>query len=203
MMAPHKCNFIIFLKYNGDETSKLNLKLFNSKLASNDKPTFLGLRFDKSLFFKNQTKYLQDACLNRLNFLKIVSKRKYGLNKNTLEQLYISLVRSILEYSATLFPVISDSNFNKMNIIQKNSIKIINRKPIYTSMTEIDPDIENLYDRFDTLNKNYLINAIKNKNELVIELCSDFLDLVKHRIQKQCTNLCKYKDIISPLLTFI
>ena len=70
-------------------------------------------------------------------------------------------------------------------------------------MTEIDSDIENLYDRFDTLNKNYLINAINYKNELVIELCYDFLDLVKHRIQKQCTILCKYKDIISPLLTFI
>jgi hypothetical protein len=67
-----------------------------------------------------------------------------------------------------------------MNIIQKKSIKIINRKPIYTSMTEIDLDIENLYDRFDTLNKNYLIHAIHNKNELVIVLCSDFLDLVKH-----------------------
>ncbi len=203
MMAPHKCNFIIFSKYNGDETSKLNLKLFNSKLVSNDKPTFLGIRFDKALSFKNQTKYLQDACLNRLNFLKIVSKRKYGLNKKTLEQLYISLVRSILEYSAILFPVISYSNFNKMNIIQKKSIKIINRKPIYTSMTDIDSNIENLYDRFDTLNKNYLINAINNNNELVIELCSDFLDLVKHRIQKQCTILCKYKDIISPLLSLI
>jgi hypothetical protein len=44
----------------------------------------------------------------------------------TLEQLFKSLIRTILEYSSIVFPVISDASFNKLNIIQKKAIKIIN-----------------------------------------------------------------------------
>jgi hypothetical protein len=93
----------------------------------------LGIRFDKTLSFRNQISYLQESCLNRLNFLKVVSIRSYGLSLNTLNQLYVSLIRSILEYSAILFPIMSQSAFNKLNTIQNKAIKIINRMSIYSS----------------------------------------------------------------------
>ena len=70
-----------------------------------------------------QDSYLQDSCINRLDFLKVVSKRNYGLSLNTLNQLYMSLIRSILEYSTILFHIISQLAFNKLNIIQKKSNK--------------------------------------------------------------------------------
>ena len=72
---------------------------------------------------------------------------------------------------------ISVANFNKINIIQNKAIKIINRKPIFTSMSEIVTSIENLTDRFDTLNSNYLRSAIVNKNDLITELCNEYLEL--------------------------
>ena len=199
-MAPHKCNYTIFSQFNGEESSKLKLKLHNVNLTAAENPVFLGIRFDKSLTFKNQIKYLQDTCLNRLNFLKIVSKRKYGLSKKTLEYLYSSLIRSILEYSAILYPVISVANFNKINIIQNKAIKIINRKPIFTSMSEIVTSIENLTDRFDTLNTNYLRSSIVNKNDLITELCNEYLELPVHRNNKKNTILCKYKETITGLV---
>ena len=102
--------------------------------------------------------------LKRLNFLKIVSKRFYNLSLSTLNQLYISLIRSMLEYSAIISPVISASNFNTLNIIQNKAIKIVNRKSIYSSLHEINTDIEDLNDRFDILNKKYIRDAIINNN---------------------------------------
>lgn len=68
VMAPHKCNFIIFSQ-NNQEHNTLDLSLFNTKLSQISDPTFLGIRFDKTLSFKNQIEYLQKSCLNRLNFL--------------------------------------------------------------------------------------------------------------------------------------
>lgn len=200
LMAPQKCNFTIFSKYHGDESVKFNLQLFNTNLTVNDSPTFLGIRFDKQLTFKNQISYLQKSCINRLNFLKIVSKKNFGLETKTLDQLYVSLVRSILEYSSILSPIICNANFNKLNIIQNKAIKIIHKKPMYTSMKEINSEIQNLNERFDTLNLKYLTNSIKNKNELIIEVCKDYLELVKHRPQHHCTILCKYKLEIAALL---
>ena len=157
MMAPHKCNFIIFSQ-NNQEQNTLELSLFNTKLSQISDPTFLGIRFDKTLSFKNQIEYLQKSCLNRLNFLKVISKRSFGLTTSTLNQLYISLIRSILEYSAILAPVLSTTSFKNLNTIQNKAIKIINRKSIYSSLSEINTSIESLTDRFNELNKRYLLN---------------------------------------------
>ncbi len=79
-LAPHKCNFIIFSQ-NQNDKEKLKLKLYfcDTNLTQIDNTTFLGIRFDSSLSFKFQIKYLQESCLNRLNFLKLVSKRSFGL----------------------------------------------------------------------------------------------------------------------------
>ena len=44
-------------------------------LTLNRKPEIIGIRFDKSF----------SSCLNCLNLLKVVAKRKYGLNKKMLE----------------------------------------------------------------------------------------------------------------------
>jgi hypothetical protein len=151
----------------------------------------LGIRFDKTLSFRNQISYLQESCLNRLNFLKVVSIRSYGLSLNTLNQLYVSLIRSILEYSA-IFPIMSQSAFNKLNTIQNKAIKIINRMSIYSSSSVIKTSIENLEERFNNLNVRYFIKAIQNDNEIIKELLDDFKQFPLNRIITQDTILCKY-----------
>ena len=58
-MAPHKCNFLVFSNGTRNESEKLNLKLNNIKLKYDNYPTFLGIRFDNHLTFKNQIDYLK------------------------------------------------------------------------------------------------------------------------------------------------
>jgi hypothetical protein len=195
MMAPHKCHYIIFSQNHRDQES-LDLFLFEKKLSLIENPTFLGIRFDKTLSFRNQISYLQESCLNRLNFLKVVSKRNYGLSLNTLNQLYVSLIRSVLEYSAILFPIMSQSAFNKLNSIQNKAVKIINRKSIYSSSSLIKTSIENLEERFNNLNVRYFIKATQNDNEIIKELLNDYKQFSLNRIIKQDTILCKYKTIL-------
>ena len=170
-MAPHKCNFIIFSQNHNEN---LKLKFFGSNLTQIEKTTFLGIRFDSSLTFNVQIKYLQKSCINRLNFLKVVSKRSFGLAIETLNQLYTSLIRSILEYSAIISPIISPSNFGKISIIQSKATKIINKKSIYSSLSEIETSIIDLMARFDNLNVKYLKKALDSNNELIQELWSDY-----------------------------
>jgi hypothetical protein len=193
-MAPHKCNFIIFSQ-NQNEKEKLKLNFCDTNLTEIENTTFLGIRFDSSLTFKHQIKNLQDTCLNRLNFLKVVSKRSFGLTIKTLNQLYISLIRSILEYFAIISPIVSTSNFDKLNIIQNKAIKIINRKSIFSSLSDIDTGIISLTERFNKLNVKYFENALLNNNELIRELWSDYNFYTTNRAISRPTILCKYKDL--------
>ena len=60
MMAPQKCNFIEFtLDKTGKSSSNLDIKLFGTTITECVNPTFLGIRFDKYLSFKNQINYVK------------------------------------------------------------------------------------------------------------------------------------------------
>ena len=111
-MAPEKCSYLISsLAYKTGENGKkgvkreeLNLKLYAS-LHNN--PTFLGMRFDKFMCCINQVKYVKEKCNERLNIIKVLSHPSWKIDKNTLLQLYKSLVRSLIEgchyFSTALF----------------------------------------------------------------------------------------------------
>ena len=50
----------------------------------------------------------------------------------TLIQVYNVLIRSVLEYSSILGPIISPTNMNTLQTIQNSALRIILRKPIMT-----------------------------------------------------------------------
>ncbi len=92
LLASQKCNYLVFSKRSESGAGNLDLRLFNERLIINESPTFLGIRH---LTFKNQISYLQDSRINRLNFLKNISKRSFGLRTNTFNRIYIWLIRFI------------------------------------------------------------------------------------------------------------
>jgi hypothetical protein len=127
-MAALKCNFIVFSshkKYNYD--NELDIKLFGTKINSCESPVFLGIRFDKHLTFKNQLKYMKDSCIKRMNVLKVLSNKSWGLSSKTLTDIYKSLIRSLMEYSSIIYPCFSATNTATLEKIQFKCLKIIHR----------------------------------------------------------------------------
>ena len=112
-MAPSKCNYLVFSNGPLSESIRIKVTLFDEELKINEEPLFLGIRFDSKLTFINQINYLKETSINRLNLLKIIYNRRFGLNQITLNQVYISIVRSVIEYFSLFVPVISKSNLNK------------------------------------------------------------------------------------------
>ena len=108
MMAPLKCSYIVFSadkKFHSE--NEMDIKLFGIKINQCVNPLFLGIRFDSHLTFKNQINYLKEAGLKRLNVLKVLSNKSYGLSIKTLTEIYNSLIRSLLEYLSIVFFFIS------------------------------------------------------------------------------------------------
>ena len=196
LMAPQKCNYLVFSKNKVSESNKLSLRMFNENLSINESPCFLGIRFDRFLSFNVQINYLRDTCASRLNILKIVANRNFGLKTETLEQLYSSLIRSVLEYSSFLNNIIAKSSIKKLIVIQNKAIRIINHQQFYTSLSEIETSLVNLLDQ---LNMKYISQALFNKNELLLELWEDYISFQESRKLKYVTLFCHYTEEIKEL----
>jgi hypothetical protein len=200
MMAPHKCNYIVFSNNKSNqEEEDLDIKLFGENINKSDNPTFLGIRFDKYKSFKNQLDYLKEACMKRINVLKVLSNKSWGLSKHTLTQVYNSLIRSLLEYSSIIYPCFSTTNLTLLEKIQFKCLKIINRKSKFSSNSELKnfSDYLSIEERFDDLNLKYIKSSLSNNNELIKDLLSEYLNYSESRQLTKQTLFCKYKYQIS------
>ncbi len=201
-MAPHKCNYIVISNDKSHiEEDELNIKLLGVNITKSSNPTFLGIRFDKHLSLKNQLSYLKEACMKRVNVLKVLSNKSWGLTIKTLTQVYNSLIRSLLEYSSIIYPCFSVTNLSLLERIQFKCLKIINKKSKYSSNSEIKnmPDYQLIEHRFDDLNSKYIKKSLLNNNELITDLFDEYWNFSKSRELKKLTLFCKYKDALQIL----
>ncbi len=73
------CHQASAMNKSNKESSKIELKIFQTPIPMCDNPTFLGIRFDKHLSFKNKLSYLSEACLKRLNITKVLSNKSWNI----------------------------------------------------------------------------------------------------------------------------
>jgi len=69
-MAPHKCSCLVFTNSNANLSDELNLYLNGSKLKYDNNPTFLVIRFDNHLTFKNQVDYSKRNMYSKIKHFK-------------------------------------------------------------------------------------------------------------------------------------
>ena len=79
------------------------LKLYNNPIPIVDQAKFLGVIFDKKLSFIPHINTLKVKCQKALNVLKLLSHSDWGGDKKSLLNLYISLIRSKLDYGCIIY----------------------------------------------------------------------------------------------------
>jgi hypothetical protein len=94
-------------------------------MEAENKVRFLGIRFDKHFSFMNQIKYLLDTSAEGLNVTKVLSFKSFNINKETLTNIYKSLIRSIIYYSIYLYDILSETNKLALQRIQNKALRII------------------------------------------------------------------------------
>ncbi len=197
-MAPQKCNYIVFSNDSKKQHQNLSIKLFNSNFTLNENPTFPGIRFDPSLSFKNQIKYLSETCHKRLCCIKILSNKCYKLSHQILIHIYTALVRSIMDYSSIIFPRITIARYKKLRSIQNSALRSIFHLAFDTPTLEIErmSCVPVLSDRFNQLNERYLSNCLINENPLIQQLYQEYLCFENSRDLKIKTLFCDYKNYL-------
>ena len=136
-------------------------KLFGEHIPSCDSLKFLGITFDLSLSFKDHIEDIRKKCNYRLNIIKLLANKFYKLTKETLTTLFISLVRSIIDYSTLIIPCISRTLGKLIQATQNTAFRIIHRLKFDTHTYEVVriSGIPRIEARANDLNINFINNA--------------------------------------------
>ena len=97
-----------------------NLLLLSSRLRFNPTPTFLGVTFDRTLFFSMHVSSLKAKFFPRLKTIQCISASPWGPSKESLSVLYKSFLRSLLTYASPgWFPFLSATNLTKLERLHR------------------------------------------------------------------------------------
>ncbi|GIY92049.1 RNase H domain-containing protein [Caerostris extrusa] len=94
-------------------------------LESVKTPTYIGFTVDTEI---NCSKHINRLCekgRKRLQLLKYISGRDWGVDAGTLKITYTALIRPILEYGCQIYQVFASTNLKKLEKIQFSATRII------------------------------------------------------------------------------
>ena len=118
-----KTKAIIFSRKTVIPTT-LNIHLNNTPILLASKATFLGLTFDQRLTWKQHIKSLKQNCLIRMNLLKTMSRKSWGVSRKLLLRFYQIYVRSIMDYGCSIYSAAKTSLIKKLDTVQNTAIRI-------------------------------------------------------------------------------
>ncbi len=139
-----KCKYIIFKNqrkkipsnleaviFNSNEINKPNnpnniipLERIHSMNQSNKTYKYLGILIDENLNFNS---HVNQICSKLSRALFCLNRVKHKLNSKSLRTLYFSLFHSHLLYCNIIFNMTSQTNLNKISILQKKAIRTITK----------------------------------------------------------------------------
>lgn len=124
MLNPAKCSFQIFTKKKNLPT--VHLQIMNQQIQQTEKQRVLGIIFDSpKLTLKHHITYLKDECSRRLNIMRALSSNRWGASRNLLRRVYISFIRSKIEYGSTIYDDFTNTMQQKLNVIQNTALRIM------------------------------------------------------------------------------
>ena len=125
----------------GKSSNDLQLKIRNQAIPQVQKFKYLGILLDTRLTFHAHIEELRTRCLQRMNILKCVSGSTWGADRKSLTVLYCSLIRSVLDYSATVISVVCATSRQRIESIQSMCLRIISGAFRSTAVTALQADV--------------------------------------------------------------
>ena len=117
---PSKTESLIFSRKNNIITPQL---LMNNRVIQDvDHHKHLGVTFQRNARW---TTHIQDTVTKAKKKVDIMRGLTYRLNRKSLERLYVSYVRPLLEYANTLWDNCTDNECNQLEKVQQSAIRVI------------------------------------------------------------------------------
>ena len=120
-----KSNYLIFKPRQKRQTFDLDLEINNHKIDHVKEVVFLGVVLDEHLSW---TPHISHVAGKISKSIGIINKSSFYLSKFALRTLYCSLVYTFLQYCITVWGSTYLTNLNRIILLQKRIIRIIDKK---------------------------------------------------------------------------
>ena len=198
-----KCCYTIFTSAKNDRGKRYDIKLEHDNIPYNKNPVFLGVIFDESLCFNKHFVGLRARGIKRLNIIKIFSHRSWYISKQTLIQIYRSLIGSIFDYSFFTIANVSTTNLKSVQRVQNRAIRCIFKLDWDSPSKDLGKisGLLTIYQRFYQLGGRYLVkNLYRGSNLLLDALLINYNKRVNKKNYFK-TLLCRFIFLIKVFLT--
>jgi len=122
-ISEEKTALVHFTRIRGNH-APISITINNSLINNKDRIKFLGLIFDSKLTWKNHIESLRTSCIKSMNILKIVSRLRWGAEKETLLRLYRSLIRPKLDYGCHVYASAKPDVLQRLNPIHNTALRL-------------------------------------------------------------------------------
>ena len=120
-----KSTSTLFTNDQSEFNKTLSLTINNESIPTIKHPKILGLIFDPKLNFGEHITKTKEKANKTINIMKSLTSTKCDKQKETLLTTYKTITQPIIEYASTIWaPIVSETNLNKLQIIQNSSLRI-------------------------------------------------------------------------------
>lgn len=98
------------------------LYMYGQPVAEVEHHKHLGLYLSRNLRWHQHVDYIVSKAYQRINLMR---KYKFILDRNTLEAIYLSFVRPILEYGDVVFDNCTDQELNELERVQHEAARVV------------------------------------------------------------------------------
>jgi hypothetical protein len=165
----------VFNKNGKNLGAQLNLKYKQARISSDQYPKFLGVTLDPALHLNKHTEIIVTRAKKRLNIIKNIKGKNWGASSKLVIATYKVLIRPLIEYVPFISLLLPESNYLKLERIQREAIRKAYNWPIGTSAAEIykQYNFESIKDRAIKLTDKYIYKAF-HTNIIIKELIEEY-----------------------------
>ena len=194
-----KTTYNIFNFRNSNLNNKIKLNYNGNPIKGETNPKFLGVTLDPGLRLKKHIDIICQRTQRRINLLKSIKGRGWGASSKIIIATYKTLIRPIIEYAPFIPSIVSNSNRERLETIQRKAARIALGWSSRSSVKDLNNKfnsfkLEPIINRTAKLTKNYLMKA---SNKGVKETVSQAFHQGKKILWKPIISVrCRIKQIL-------
>ena len=142
----------------------MKLRRYGTELERVGAFTFLGVLFDSKLTWADNITRIEEKSKKVIHVMRCLTGREWGASSSSLKIIYVSLIRSVLDYGSIVYGSAAKSLLSKLDVIQTQRVCSGAFKSLPITALQVDLGEMPLSLRRKQLMANYWVN-LKGHND--------------------------------------